>query len=70
MSAMMGEKLRVFGPGNCPEDADLYLGDVDGDLSALFERVREYLPQMGEDERFVIRVKLMTDAEVEGLPDA
>lgn len=64
-----GKKLRIFGPAENPDEPNCYFGDVGGDLSGVIERLREYLPQMDEDERFVLRVKLMTDAEVEALPD-
>lgn len=65
-----GKKLRLFGPTNEPEDADCYIGDVD-DLSAssVWEILTHYLPQMDESEQLAFRVKWMTDAEVEALPD-
>lgn len=64
------ERLRVFGPSDgCANWPDCYMGDLDGDLSAVIERLREYAPEMQPDELFVLRVKRMTDAEVEALPD-
>jgi len=64
-----GAPLRVFGPSDNPDWPDCYLGDVGGDLSGLIENLKEYLPQMHPEERYVLRVQAMTDAEVEGLPD-
>jgi len=64
------KKLRLFGPSNEPEDADTCIGDVD-DLaaSAVWETLQQYLPQMDESEQLVFRVKMMSDAEVDALPD-
>lgn len=64
-----GKTLRVFGPYENPDEPTCYLGEVNGDLSAVIECLRDYLPQMHEGEEIVFRVKAMTDAEVEALPD-
>lgn len=63
------KRMRIFAPADNPEEANCYIGEVGGDLSALIERIEEYLPEMTEGREFVIRVKAMTDAEVEALPD-
>ena len=64
-----GKKMRVFGPYENPDEPTCYLGEVDGDLAAVIDCLRDYLPQMSAGEDIVFRVKALTDAEVEALPD-
>jgi len=64
-----GKRLRVFGPYECPDDPVAYLGDCDGDVSCAVDTLREYLTQMDDGDEIVFRVKGLTDAEVEALPD-
>ncbi len=63
------KKLRVFGPSNEPEDADCLIATDTSDLSAVIETLQHYIPQMIDGEQIVFRVKAMTDAEVEAMPD-
>lgn len=63
------KRLRVFGPYENPDEPLSYLGDCDGDVSSAIDTLREYLAQMDDGDEIVFRVKAMTDAEVEALPD-